>query len=191
MEAGGAPLRDVPRAGHPTERTPPVVPVDSTPLMSRRAAVPPARPPGPWTPTLSSNPQLVQGLAGLLLRAPGHSLRSAYKVSGIDSFGLSTFLLTSHHHFAAAACRIFFSALREKVMRALKKIQQAVGRWQLVVSVGWQRFQGRVSGLYYRRVSGPLRFWRAAGCPRQFRPSLPWWQPFVYRWLVVSGWLRR
>ena len=36
----------------------------------------------------------------------------------------------------------------------------------------------------------PVQFWRACGCPPQFRPRLPWWQPLVWRWLVLSGWLR-
>ena len=72
-------------------------------------------------------------------------------------------------------------------MKKTKKIGR-VARWlHVVVGVRWQRVQGRVCGLYFRRVTLPVRFWRACGCPEQFRPRLPWWQPFVWRWLVISG----
>jgi hypothetical protein len=54
----------------------------------------------------------------------------------------------------------------------------------------WQRFQCSVAALYYRRVTVPVRFWLACGRPPQFRPRLPWWQPFLYSYLTASGWLR-
>jgi len=44
---------------------------------------------------------------------------------------------------------------------------------------------------YYQRVTVPVQFWVVLGGPEQFRPQLPWWQPFVYRWLVITGWRRR
>jgi hypothetical protein len=54
-----------------------------------------------------------------------------------------------------------------------------------------QRWQSAVSGLYYRRVTLPVQFWRACGQPPAFRPALPWWQPFVFAYLSVTDWLRR
>ena len=67
---------------------------------------------------------------------------------------------------------------------------RAARRWHLLVGVRWQRFQCRVAALYFQRVSLPVQWWVACGRPPQFRPRLPWWQPFVWRWLVLSGWLR-
>ena len=80
---------------------------------------------------------------------------------------------------------LFFS--RKEVMKKIKKIGQVAWWLQVVVRVRWERFQGSVRGLYFRRVTFPVRIWRACGCPEQFRPRLPWWQPFVWRWLVISG----
>jgi len=54
----------------------------------------------------------------------------------------------------------------------------------------WERWQCAVAARYFQRVTLPLQFWRALGAPVQFRPALPWWQPFVWRWLVVTGWVR-
>jgi len=58
------------------------------------------------------------------------------------------------------------------------------------VGIRWQRLQGRISGLYFHRVTYPVQVWLAFGRPSEFRPQLPWWQPFVYRWLVITGWYR-
>jgi hypothetical protein len=52
------------------------------------------------------------------------------------------------------------------------------------------RWQSAVSGLYFRRVTQPLQLWHALGRPSSWRPQLPWWQPFVWRWLVITGWVR-
>jgi hypothetical protein len=72
-------------------------------------------------------------------------------------------------------------------MKKIKKIGRVARWWHVVVGVRWQRFQGRWCGLYFQRVTLPVRFWRACGCPAQWRPRLPWWQPFLWRWLVLSG----
>ena len=73
-------------------------------------------------------------------------------------------------------------------MKEIKKIQwQVRWYWFLLVGGRWERFQGRVAGFYFQRVTLPVRFWVACGSPQQFRPRLPWWQPFVWRWLVISG----
>ena len=64
---------------------------------------------------------------------------------------------------------------------------EARRHWRGLVGIRWERLQGRVLGLYFRRVTSPVRVWVACGCPEEFRPRLPWWQPFVWRWLVVSG----
>jgi hypothetical protein len=67
----------------------------------------------------------------------------------------------------------------------------AARRWHLLVGPaqrGWQRWQGSVAALYYQRVTLPLQWWVAAGRPPQFQPQLPWWQPLVWRYLVITGW---
>src|SRR5512137_2741864 len=76
-----------------------------------------------------------------------------------------------------------------KSVREHFQVGRAARRWHLLVGVRWERFQCRVAGFYYRRVSLPVQWWVACGRPPQFRPRLPWWQPFVWRWLVLPGWL--
>ena len=58
------------------------------------------------------------------------------------------------------------------------------------VPVRWSRLQCRISGAYYRRVTFPVQVYIAFGRPREFRPRLPWWRGFVYRWLRSTGWRR-
>jgi hypothetical protein len=85
---------------------------------------------------------------------------------------------------------------QEIVMRHTRHYSRAARRWYLLVGItgpaqrGWQRWQSAVSGLYYRRVTLPVQFWVACGQPAAFRPALPWWQPFVFGYLSVTGWLR-
>jgi len=67
---------------------------------------------------------------------------------------------------------------------------QATAAWHRFAVVPWWRWQCRVSGLYYRRVTLPVSFWVACGCPPEFQPQLPWWQPFVFSYLRLTGWLR-
>ena len=73
-------------------------------------------------------------------------------------------------------------------MRAHHISRRAARRWYLTVIIRWQRWQSAVSGLYYRRVTLPVQLWRACGQPVGFRPALPWWQPFVFSYLSVTGW---
>ena len=80
---------------------------------------------------------------------------------------------------------------QEIVMRAHHIASRAARRWYITVSLPWQRWQSAVSGLYYRRVTAPVGFWCACGQPPAFRPVLPWWQPFVFSYLRITGWLRR
>ena len=68
---------------------------------------------------------------------------------------------------------------------------QATAAWHRFAVVPWWRWQCRVSGLYYRRVTLPVSFWVACGCPPEFQPQLPWWQPFVFSYLSITGWVRR
>ena len=68
---------------------------------------------------------------------------------------------------------------------------QATRAWHHLVVIRWERWQSAVSGLYYRRVTAPVAFWRACGQPAAFRPQLPWWQPFVFSYLSITGWVRR
>ncbi|GEM_PF-2103687 len=81
-------------------------------------------------------------------------------------------------------------ALSRKSVREHLQSGWAARRWQSLVGVRWQRWQCRVAAFYFQRVSLPVQWWRAAGCPPAFRPRLPWWQPLVWRWLVLSGWQR-
>src|SRR5439155_7858265 len=89
---------------------------------------------------------------------------------------------------APPRCRsIFFIFFREKVMKKIKKIERQLSfYWRVWVGIRWERFQGPILALYFHRVTEPVRFWRACGCPPQWRPRLPWWHSFVWRWLVLS-----
>ena len=58
------------------------------------------------------------------------------------------------------------------------------------VRIHWLRWQCAVAALYFRRVTYPAQVWLAAGQPPQFRPHIPWWQPFVWYYLSYTGWLR-
>ena len=58
------------------------------------------------------------------------------------------------------------------------------------VRIHWQRWQCSVAGFYYQRVTAPVQFWVACGRPAGFAPRIPWWQPFVFSYLVTTGWLR-
>jgi hypothetical protein len=77
------------------------------------------------------------------------------------------------------------------VMRAHTTYRRATRRWHLLVGVRWLRWQSSVSGFYFRGVTQPWQWWVAAGSLPQWRPRLPWWQPFVYRYLVITGWVRQ
>ena len=67
---------------------------------------------------------------------------------------------------------------------------QATTAWHRFATLPWCRWQCRVSGFYYRHVTAPVSFWVTCGQPPEFRPQLPWWQPFVFSYLRLTGWLR-
>ena len=69
--------------------------------------------------------------------------------------------------------------------------RRATRLWRSLVAIRFERFQGRIAGAYFARVSYPLQVWQAFGSPAEFTPRLPWWQPFAFAWLVGSGWLPR
>lgn len=55
-------------------------------------------------------------------------------------------------------------------MREPLQFGWAARRWRCLVGVRWERF---VLSVRWRVVGAPreaVRFWRAAGCPAQFRP---------------------
>jgi hypothetical protein len=58
------------------------------------------------------------------------------------------------------------------------------------VRTRWLRWQCAVAALYFRRVTYPLQAWVACGRLEGFTPVLPWWQPFVWFYLVITGWAR-
>ena len=82
-------------------------------------------------------------------------------------------------------------ALKNQVMRAHTQSTWAARRWHSLVGIRWSRWQCRVAAFYFQRVTLPLQWWVGCGRPPQFRPQLPWWQPFVWRYLCLTGWLRR
>ncbi len=106
-----------------------------------------------------------------------------------DSFGLSGVLGSPTRPVLPASQPRCRCSLKEEGVREHLQRGWDARRWHLPVGVRWQRLQCRVAAFYFHRVSLPVQFWRACGCPPQFRPRLPWWQPFVWRWLVLSGWL--
>ena len=74
-------------------------------------------------------------------------------------------------------------------MRAQSIVGRAARRWHLLVGIRWERWQCAFAARYYQRVTLPLQFWHALGCPSSWRPQLPWWQPFVWRYLVLTDWV--
>ena len=76
-------------------------------------------------------------------------------------------------------------------MKAIKKIRRAVWLVEVGLSVRWSRFQFRVLGFYFHRVTESVCVWLACGRPEEFRPVLPWWQPFVWRFICIMGWSSR
>ena len=78
-------------------------------------------------------------------------------------------------------------------MRAQSTVSRAARRWHSLVGIigtaqrGWLRWQCAVSALYHQRVTLPLQYWQAFGCPPEFTPQLPWWHSFVWRYLVITG----
>ena len=55
-------------------------------------------------------------------------------------------------------------------MRANKKIGQSASRWQFVVGVRLERFILSWCWRFGSQARESVRFWRACGCPAQFRP---------------------
>jgi hypothetical protein len=51
----------------------------------------------------------------------------------------------------------------------------------------WRRWVSRVESFYLRRVHRPVHQWREHGSPRSCLPRIPWWQPFLYQFLVLVG----
>ena len=76
--------------------------------------------------------------------------------------------------------------LRERGMSTHPRTARPAWLWQSVFTTAAQ-LQQQLLTTYFRRVTEPCIFWRACGCPPQFRPSLPWWQPFAWRWLSLTG----
>ena len=90
-------------------------------------------------------------------------------------------------------CSYFSRVSEEKVMRHERNTSRAARlacSRRVWLRVRWQRLQSRISGFYYQRVTVPVQFWVACGRPPGFRPRLPWWQPYVFAWLSVTGWVR-
>ena len=90
-----------------------------------------------------------------------------------------------------ASLLVCLSCLTEMVMRHERHTSRAArlaAGCRVWFGVRWQRLQSRISGFYHQRVTLPVEFWVACGRPPQFRPQLPWWQPFVWQWLLITGW---
>jgi len=138
--------------------------------------------------SLPLTPRLARLLQPLECALP---LRSGQRQSQInDSFGLSGVSGNPTRPALPRGPTALKKLSQEKSVRELLQVGRAARRWQVLVGVRWQQFQCRVAAFYFQRVSLPVQWWRACGCPPQFRPRLPWWQPLVWRWLRLSGWLR-
>ena len=74
-------------------------------------------------------------------------------------------------------------------MKSIQKLELVSQPFSVVRS--WRRWVGRVESLYRFRVHRPVYLWRAQGSRCEFLPRLPWWHPFVYRFLRLVGRLRR
>ena len=123
----------------------------------------------------------------LLVRRPATSLRT--KTKSVNGLLRAVGACWPSNVTPPSTCHcIFFISFKAKVMKEIKKIQwQVRWYWFLLVGGRWERLQGCICRFYFQRVTLPVRFWVACGSPEQFRPRLPWWQPFVWRWLVISG----
>src|SRR5215831_7281219 len=134
-------------------------------------------------PQIRDKDKIGGGLSCLLLRPPA-ALRSAKFFENYSTAAL----ITNDPTALPPTNLIFLICFREKMMKQIKKIK---------LVAGWRRWVSRVRALYLRRVREPVYQWRAHGSPREFLPQLPWWHPFVYRFLVLVGglsqqrWLRR
>ena len=122
--------------------------------------------------------------------AGGLPLRSGFQVSFTYLSGEVRFGSRTQPSAMPAASLICALCLTKLAMRHRAHISRAARCWHSLVGIRWLRWQSRLAGCYFQRVTLPLRWWHALGCPPQFRPQLPWWQPFVWRWLVLSGWQR-
>ena len=109
----------------------------------------------------------------------------------VDSFGQANHWWPTDVPMSASGPPCLYVLSQRKSVREHTHSGRAARRWQVMVGVRWQRFQSCVAALYFQRVTLPVRFWRAAGCPVQFRPQLPWWHRFVLAWLRLSGWRSR
>lgn len=69
-------------------------------------------------------------------------------------------------------------------MKHTNKISQVLGAGRAFV----ERINCDLSGIYYTRVTLPVQVWRARGCPKHSMPRMPWWQPTLFRYLVITGW---
>src|SRR5438874_1040907 len=86
-----------------------------------------------------------------------------------EPFGQPGHCAKSKHHSATGCPLYFFIFFTEKVMKKIKKIEQAASRWwYLLVGIRWQRMQWRIGAFYHQRAAYPWVLWRAAGCPPQF-----------------------
>jgi hypothetical protein len=80
-------------------------------------------------------------------------------------------------------------------MKEIKKLELVSQPFSLLRS--WRQWVGRVESLYASRVRRQVYLWRAQGSRPEFLPRLPWWHPFVYRFLRLVGrlpqrqWVRR
>ncbi len=118
---------------------------------------------------------------------PCHFAPDKGKVSLIDSFGLPGPSRSPPRPELPASQPRCSCSLQGKSVREHLQRGWAARRWHLLVGVRWERFQCRVAAFYFQRVSLPVRWWLALGRPPQFRPRLPWWQPFLLAWLRLSG----
>ncbi len=106
-------------------------------------------------------------------------------------------LLRAFHRFSSqrvgwalpAVCLPAVLVLETKSMSTITSVSQPASAGRVPLSAYWELLQCRIARHYFLRVTQPTELYLALGRPAWARPTLPWWQPFVWRWLVLSGWL--
>ena len=88
-----------------------------------------------------------------------------------ESFGLAVLVENSHVTPPPRCHSIFFIFFKEKVMKKIKKIERQLSFWWRVwVGIRWERVYYPLRWRLVGQARQSVRFWRACGCPAQFRP---------------------
>ena len=142
----------------------------------------------PQSGTSPASPASEAGLSCLLLSSFGLPLRSRFQIGLRTPRGDRRFCLAAFRGASKLPVCLFVAA-QGMVMSSHFTFSQVARRWADTIRISWFRWQSSVARLYSRRVTQPVRLWKALGQPSDCMPRLPWWQSIVYKYLVISGWL--